>query len=167
MHPLVDWDVWTPKVRANLCFIRKNQRLLLIRKKRGLGAGKVNAPGGKIERGETPAQAAVRETREEVGVIPLDLSARGILRFQFMDGYSLHCTVFLSPDYLGTPRETPEAIPFWVPESEVPYAEMWEDDQHWLPRMLGGDFFTGRFTFDQDRMLSKHLEFRTSPYKTF
>jgi 8-oxo-dGTP diphosphatase len=142
-----------------LCFIRKNQQLLLIRKKRGLGAGKVNAPGGKIEPGETPLDAAIRETQEEVGVLPLNLSARGILQFQFLDGYSLYCTVFIATDLIGTPLETPEAIPFWVPENAVPYSEMWEDDQHWLPQMLQGDFFNGRFTFDRDQMLSKEIEF--------
>ena len=159
----VDWSSWTPQVRANLCFVRKTGQLLLIRKKRGLGAGKVNAPGGKIEPGETPLEAAVRETREEVGVVPLDPSARGTLRFQFVDGYSLHCTVFLASDCVGNPHETPEALPFWVPEHAVPYGEMWEDDRHWLPQMLAGSFFNGRFAFDGDQMLFKELEFHSSP----
>src|SRR5712672_1669473 len=42
----MDWTNWTPRERANLCFILKDGHLLLIRKKRGLGAGKINAPGG-------------------------------------------------------------------------------------------------------------------------
>ncbi len=63
----IDWEKWAPKDRAVLTFIRCEGRLLLIVKKRGLGQGKVNAPGGRLEPGETPEQAAVRETREEVG----------------------------------------------------------------------------------------------------
>src|SRR5438094_443021 len=66
----MDWKNWTPRERANLCFILKDDRLLLIRKKRGLGAGKINAPGGKIDPGETALESAIRETREEVGVVP-------------------------------------------------------------------------------------------------
>ena len=31
-------------MHANLCFIVKGERVLLIRKKRGLGAGKINGP---------------------------------------------------------------------------------------------------------------------------
>ena len=45
----MDWKNWIPRERANLCFIVKDGSVLLIRKKRGLGAGKVNGPGGKIE----------------------------------------------------------------------------------------------------------------------
>lgn len=156
----MNWSAWQPRERANLCFIRKDNRLLLIRKKRGLGAGKVNAPGGKIEPGETALESAIRETREEIGVTPLAIEQRGELCFQFADGYSLHCTVFLANDLEGAPVETVEAMPFWVPVDAVPYREMWEDDQHWLPLMLEGKTFAGFFTFDGESMLSKEVEIR-------
>jgi 8-oxo-dGTP diphosphatase len=156
----MDWTLWRPRERANLCFIRKDNRLLLIRKKRGFGAGKINAPGGKIEPGETALQAAIRETREEIGVIPLALEARGELHFQFMDGYSLHCTVFLATDLRGEPVETPEAAPFWVDINGLPYDEMWEDDRHWLPLLLEGKSFAGFFTFEGDAMLTRTIEIR-------
>src|SRR3989338_652098 len=53
---------------AVLCFIVKNGKTLLIRKKRGFGQGKLIAPGGRIESGETPEDAAVREFEEETGI---------------------------------------------------------------------------------------------------
>src|SRR5678815_2859529 len=90
----MDWSTWQPRERANLCFIVKDGRVLLIRKKRGLGAGKINGPGGKLEAGETARAAAVREVQEEIGVTPLHLEDHGVLHFQFVDGYSLHCVVF-------------------------------------------------------------------------
>ena len=46
-------------------FASPYSRLLLGMKKRGFGAGKWNGFGGKIEPGETPRQAAIREIREE------------------------------------------------------------------------------------------------------
>lgn len=156
----MDWSTWSPRERANLCFIRKGDQLLLIRKKRGLGAGKVNAPGGKIEHGETALEAAIRETREEIGVTPLSPEERGELCFQFADEYSLHCVVFLASDLDGEPIETEEATPFWVSVDAIPYAEMWEDDRYWLPLMLEGKTFTGFFTFDGNSMLSKEIEIR-------
>ena len=58
--------------QATLCFILKNDQILLIRKKRGIGKGKINGPGGKVDPGETFLEAAVRETREEVGVTPVN-----------------------------------------------------------------------------------------------
>src|SRR5438093_4301902 len=151
----MDWSTWQPRERANLCFIVKDGRVLLIRKKRGLGAGKINAPGGKIEAGETALEAAVRETREEVGVTPLNLEKRGELNFQFADGYSLHCVVFLAFDCEGEPVETPEATPFWVSLNAIPYDEMWEDDRHWLPLLLEGKTFCGYFTFEGEEMKTR------------
>ncbi len=68
----IDWNCWTPQERSVLCFIFRESEVLLILKKRGLGNGKINAPGGKIEPGESPVQAAIRETQEEVGLTPHD-----------------------------------------------------------------------------------------------
>jgi 8-oxo-dGTP diphosphatase len=154
----MEWQNWQPREHANLCFIVKEGRILLIRKKRGLGAGKINAPGGKLEPGETALDSAVRETREEIGVTPLQLEERGVLRFQFTDGYSLHCTVFLAGDFEGEPIETAEAAPLWFPSEAIPYDQMWEDDRHWLPQVLEGRSISGWFIFDGEKMLSNRLQ---------
>ena len=153
-----DWPRWIPSERAVLCFIVRDGQVLLIWKKRGLGAGKVNAPGGRIEPGESPFAAAIRETGEEVGLVPHNPQPRGELFFQFMDGYRLHCIVFLADGCDGTPTETGEALPFWAPVDAVPYGDMWADDLLWLPRLLAGETFRGYFVFDNDRMLSHRLE---------
>ena len=155
---IVDWSIWQPRERATLCFITEADRILLIHKKRGLGAGKINAPGGKIDPDETALEAAVRETIEEVGVTPLAPEARGELFFQFVDGYSLHCTVFLANDFTGELIETAEALPVWAPRNAIPFDQMWADDRHWLPLMLAGHRFVGRFVFAGDTMLSKEIE---------
>jgi mutator protein MutT len=155
----MDWTQWIPRERANLCFIIKDGRVLLIRKKRGLGAGKINAPGGKLELGETALDAAIRETREEVGVTPLDLEERGFLRFQFTDGYSLSCAVFVARDFEGELTETDEATPQWCSIDAVPYHEMWADDFEWLPEVLRGGTFTGSFVFEDELMLEKDVRF--------
>ena len=158
-HPLEpDWATWEPRERAVLCFIVCAGRVLLIHKKRGLGAGKVNAPGGKIEPGESPLAAAIRETQEEVGVTPHGLTQRGEVHFHFVDGYSVHCLAFVADDFSGEPIETAEAIPFWRAIDEIPYGEMWEDDQHWLPHMLRGECITAWFTFDNELMLTKKVD---------
>jgi 8-oxo-dGTP pyrophosphatase MutT (NUDIX family) len=106
----VDWASWQPKEYATLLFVVRDGHILLIRKKRGLGAGKINGPGGRIELGETSLEAAVRETREELGIVPVSPELRGELHFQFVDGYSLHCSVFVAGDFIGEPVET--ARPF-------------------------------------------------------
>lgn len=154
---MTDWANWKPQERATLLFVIRNGQILLIRKKRGLGAGKINGPGGRLEPGETPAQAAVRETREELGIEALDPRLRGELFFQFTDGYSLHCTVFVSPGCTGTAIETEEAAPLWTPLDEIPYHEMWADDAHWLPGTIEGRRFRAFFTFDGESMLAHEV----------
>jgi len=152
-----DWSAWQPAERATLCFVVRGGEILLIRKKRGLGAGKINGPGGRLEPGESLVQCAARETREELGVTPLDPEWRGDLHFQFVDGYALHCAVFTAGGCEGEAVETDEAAPLWTPLNAIPFHEMWADDIHWLPGMLEGRNFRGYFDFDGETMLSKHL----------
>lgn len=151
------WNDWKPTERATLCFVIRDGLILLILKKRGLGAGKINGPGGRIEIGESAIEAAVRETQEELGVTPLDVQERGVLHFQFTDGYALHCTVFSATDCEGEAVETDEAVPRWTPLGEIPFREMWADDQFWLPGMINGGHFRGYFHFDGEKMLTNDV----------
>ena len=153
-----DWTNWAPKERATLLFVVRDGHILLMRKKRGLGAGKINGPGGRIEPGENSLDAAIRETREELRIEALNPELRGELHFQFVDGYSLHCCVFVARDCRGEPQETDEAFPLWTPVDAIPFEEMWADDIHWLPGMLAGRRFRGYFHFDQEEMLTHLLE---------
>jgi 8-oxo-dGTP diphosphatase len=150
----IDWATYSPRDRATLLFVLRAGEVLLIRKKRGLGAGKVNAPGGRIESGESALDAAIREAWEEVGVRAIGAEEVGWLAYQFIDGYSLSIRVFRAADCEGDPRETAEAIPMWVPVDRIPFESMWADDSLWLPMMLRGSRFWGRFIFDGDRMLA-------------
>ena len=154
----IDWAGWQPRQRATLLFVIQHGRILLIDKKRGLGAGNINGPGGRLELGETPIQAAIREVEEELCITPLDVREAGELRFQFTDGLSIHCTAFAAPRFTGTPTETEEATPHWFPIEAIPYDRMWADDRIWLPRLLAGHPFRGFFVFDGPRMLDHRME---------
>jgi len=154
---MTNWAIWQPSVRATLLFIVRDNKILLIHKKRGFGAGKINGPGGKVDPGETPLQSAQRETFEELGIKPIGAAERGELHFQFRDGFSLFCTVFLAHDFEGEPQETDEAIPFWMPLDAIPYDQMWADDRHWLPLLISGERLIGYFEFDGEQLLSQKL----------
>ena len=153
----IDWPSWSAVDRATLCFVVEHDQILLIRKKRGLGAGKINGPGGRIEAGEGALECAIREVREELLITPSGLDERGQLRFQFVDGYSIHVWVFQATGHRGQASETEEAVPLWTPLDSIPYEEMWADDRIWLPRMLAGEEIDGRFVFDGDTMLDWQL----------
>ena len=159
--PCFQWPSdWKPDVLATLMFIVQNGRILLIRKKRGIGAGKVNGPGGKFEPGETARECVLREVREEVCIGVTDAREMGILNFSFRckSTPEIRCHVFMASDFAGTPRETEEAEPFWADVGAIPYGLMWEDDRFWLPLMLEGRRFEAFFTFEGDRLLEYALQ---------
>lgn len=160
---IIDWQTWQPGVRATLMFIidETKREVLLIRKKRGLGAGKINGPGGKIDPGETSLECAVRETQEELGVTAFHPVHHGELWFQFVDGLRMHVDVFVATAHEGEAVETPEALPLWTSLDALPFDQMWADDIHWLAQtLIERRHFLGRFVFDDDTMLSHELEWR-------
>lgn len=152
-------STWVPNMVANLVFIAREGEVLLIHKKTGLGAGKINGPGGKLEPGESAIEAAVREVEEELHITPRNLREMGELHFDFADGLKLYCTVFLGSEFEGTPTETREAKPEWFPIAELPFDRMWPDDRYWLPQMLSGRRFRAWFRFDGETMLSREVLF--------
>ena len=134
-----------------LLYIIDNEYVLLIEKKRGIGRGLYNGVGGKINPGENPLQAAIRECREEVGVTPIDPEWRGLLEFH-NDGelYGI-VYIFVAYGYQGEPTETDEARPVWFRIDEIPYDRMWEDDRYWLPLILNGrEIIFGRFIYREN-----------------
>jgi len=154
----VDWSAWQPKEHATVLLVLRDGKALLIHKKRGLGAGKLNGPGGRIEPGETPEEGAVREVEEELLITPTGVKPAGQLFFQFRDGHSIHCHVFTATGYRGEPTETDEAAPVWWSVDELPYHRMWADDRIWMPLLLADRTFTGRFLFDGDQMLGCEMD---------
>lgn len=153
----IDWNRWKADDPATLVFVMRGDEILLIDKKTGLGKGKVNGPGGKVESGETPEQCAVRECHEELGITVSSLEYCGEHRFQFVDGYSIHVYVYRTREFEGVPVETREARPLWVKVDEIPYEQMWEDDRIWLPMMIRGERFQTRWIFDGDRMVDYEI----------
>jgi len=154
----IDWDGWRPEIRATLMFVREGDEVLLIRKLRGIGAGKINAPGGKIDPGETPRESAIRETEEELHVTPVNPRKMGELFFAMTDLPDIFCHVYVASEYEGKAVETAEAIPIWTHRFKIPFDSMWEDDRHWVPRMLEGESFRGRFLFEGERIQWMEIE---------
>jgi 8-oxo-dGTP diphosphatase len=96
--------------------------------------------------------------RKRRSASPAGFELRGVNLFQFVDGYSIHVHVFKARDFEGEPNETDEAAPLWAPVDRIPYEEMWEDDRLWIPLVLEGVSFSGRYVFDGDRMLDHVLD---------
>lgn len=148
---------WRPDHTGTLLFLVRNGEVLLIRKRRGHGAGRINGPGGKPDPGESPLACALRETEEEVGVRVDAARLAAVLRFLDVSGDDWLGYVFVAGQGSGTPRTSAEAIPAWHPLDALPFDEMWDDDRIWLPRVLAGEYLDGAFLFDAGRLLAHRL----------
>ena len=138
-------------VLGTLCYVMREGKALLIRKERGFGVGKLNAPGGKLKEGETPEEGVVREVLEETGLQLKNVSSHGVLRFYFGQRKDPDWIVYIfsSRWFDGEVKDSDEGVLQWVDLKRPPYDEMWEDDRHWLPLLLENRSFSGDFYFDE------------------
>ena len=152
--------------KATLCFLIKGnpspEQVLLAMKKRGFGAGKWNGVGGKIDPGkgdEGIMDAAVRETKEEIGVAIKGLDKAAVLNFRFpyKKEWDQDVYVFIAKDWEGEPAESEEMRPKWFRTEDIPFEKMWDDDKHWLPKVLAGEKLKAEFIFKKGELIDKYL----------
>lgn len=146
--------------KATLCLLVKDRKILLAMKKRGFGQGKLNGVGGKVKKGEDIKQAAIRETQEEINVIPTSQKPVAALNFYFVNNPNdnQQVIVFLIEKWQGEPRESEEMKPYWYQQNQIPFEKMWADDQYWLPQILKGKIIIGDFLFENDKLLEKQIK---------
>ncbi|UIJ36614.1 8-oxo-dGTP diphosphatase [Allobranchiibius sp. GilTou73] len=143
-----------------LMLLRRGGDLLLGEKLTGFGAGRVVAPGGHVEPGESPLAAAVRETHEETGLAVHDATLCARLEFAFpaRPAWDLRLEVFTSTTHTGALTPSSELAPWWCPVRGLPLDRMWDDDRYWLARVLGGERLQGRFVYAPDNETVQHAD---------
>ena len=148
---------------ATLCFVVQGdpiRKVLLGLKKAGFGQDKFDGFGGKIELGETPLVAAVRELEEESGLRAVPERMRYVAHLTFVfpnkPDWSQIVHAFVASQWQGEPVETLEMIPTWFDLQDIPYARMWDDSAYWVARILAGGRLRGRIVFRPDNSTVGH-----------
>jgi 8-oxo-dGTP diphosphatase len=131
--------------------------MLLIHKKRGLGAGKINGPGGRLHLGESPLHGAVREVQEELCITPRGVQQCGELPFSLRMALPLWCISLPPRTMMESPRKLRRPFPYGPPLTQIPYDRTWANDRLWFPLMLAGKQFQGQMLFDGDILLGHHM----------
>lgn len=146
-------------IETTLLLLRKDNKIMLALKKRGFGEGKFNGVGGKLEHNETPEQAMIRETEEEICITPTNYYKVGIMEYvEYYKGKveNILFHLYVATDWTGEPKESEEMQPYWFDIDKIPYDRMFEDDKYWLPYVLEGKKINGFFEFDENWNLKIH-----------
>lgn len=150
--------------QATLLFLLRENQILLAMKKRDFGKDLWNGVGGKVKEGETTLNAVIRETNEEIGVEveASNLFHHGDLAFEFpkKPEWDQTVAVFSTKQWKGEPSESEEMQPQWFSFTEISYNKMWWDDKIWLPKLIEGKRFSGRFVFGEDEKEVVSQEFK-------
>lgn len=55
-------------------------------------------------------------------------------------------------------------LPKWYDLNDIPFNNMWLDDEHWFPYMLRGEYFKGNFLYrGEDTILKYNIQVMDKP----
>lgn len=102
-----------PRVGVAL-ILEKDGKVLLVRRQGSHGAGSWATPGGHLDFGESPTDCAVREMKEEVGIIAFDPTFVAITNDVFEKEDKHYITIWMKTEsfqgepMIVSPREVAE-----------------------------------------------------------
>ncbi|MBD3313865.1 NUDIX domain-containing protein [Candidatus Woesearchaeota archaeon] len=144
---------WIMKQCA-MTYLRKDRKTLMIHKNKRPDKyfyGYWDAPGGKIEPGETPKQAAVREMEEESGLKIRNPRLRSVMIFRNLFGKDWKVHVFTAEDYEGELEpENREGSLSWIDDSQLFKLNLCDADHVFMPLLKKHDYFEAEFMHDGD-----------------
>jgi 8-oxo-dGTP diphosphatase len=97
-------------------------------------------PGGKVEVGETPQQALVRELREELQIEATVGSELARYEHEYPSGSRVHLLFFVIPRYTGQVIGKVFEQIQWVDVHRLPTLDFLDGDFDFVRRLARGDF---------------------------
>lgn len=155
-------ETTTPELKlATLVYALRDEQVLLVRRTSQPNRGLWVAPGGKLDHGESPAECAVREMREETGLVVDRPVLRAVMtEISPRSDYQWLTFIFVARTFDGTFTPAPGIGDFrWVPVDEVPKLPIPPADAVFFPRVLhDGAPFNAKFEYDADLNLLRWHE---------
>lgn len=141
-----------------LSFLLREEQVLLIRIAEGHGnwSDLLNGIGGHIEQGEDTRSAALREIKEETGLIlpPSSLYLSGIVNVDVGKSPGVGLFIFVGETKISEIHSSCEGTPEWVDLDDLDMQTLVEDLPALLPRAIKSYHnkqpFCALTTFDED-----------------
>ena len=146
---------------ATLCYVRHAGKTLMIhrvKKENDIHEGKWNGLGGKFQPGETPEECVFREVYEESGLIIHQPELRGILTFpNFARDEDWYAFVFVARQFEGELIDSAEGNLKWISDADILNLNLWEGDLFFLPFLDQAGFFSGKFVYQNGRLVEHSM----------
>lgn len=120
---------------TTLCYMKRGGHTLMLyrnKKKDDVNAGKWIGVGGKLEPGEHPDEAVLREIEEETGYRARHCDFRGIILFCYNDNPPESMYLYTTEDFSGEMRECDEGTLRWIKDEDISSLNLWEGDRIFL-----------------------------------
>ena len=140
----------------------KDRRVLMLHRNKEPNKGLWVAPGGKVEIHESPLECAIRELREETGLIANGITLRGVVtEVSPREDYQWLLFIYVTDDFEGELIACDEGHLAWVDVSAVSLLPIPEADAIFFPHVINDDepLYQARYAYDVDLNLVHAHEF--------
>jgi 8-oxo-dGTP diphosphatase len=133
-------------LKYTICFIKRNDEILLLNRDKNPNMGLWNGVGGKIETDESPIEGILRETWEETGLLLKEVTYAGNVVWKSQHGESgMYVFIADLPETMNidTPIKVEEGILDWKKIDWILDSNnngVVSNIHHFLPKMLNGQY---------------------------
>jgi 8-oxo-dGTP diphosphatase len=130
-----------PPLLVSAGIIYRDERVLVGQRRKGdRHSLKWEFPGGKVEHGESPQQALVRELWEELHIRATIGGELARYQHTYSSASRVHLIFFAVPEFSGEPDGRVFEQISWIVLRDLPALDFLEGDLDFIRRLARGDF---------------------------